>query len=98
MTPKLRTLILEAQMLDPQEQLELIGAVSQLLRQRYPHHGVSSEFWKVHTLADILAAQPIQPVLDVSELGLPSWPEDETADDVIAYLRKQRQQDRSREA
>jgi hypothetical protein len=42
-------------------------------------------------LAALLAAQGVQPVRDIAELAFPDWPEDESADDLIAAVRAWRE-------
>ncbi len=75
----------EAQTLSPIEQLQLIQALSQTLQRRYEHPSVDT----VPT-----SVKRSQPVTDLSQLGVDFWPEDESADDINAFIAQQRAADR----
>ena len=94
MTTNLQALVTSAQKLSFFEQVELIRAVSRFLSQNYRESEPATEFWQVHTLEEIIQAQPAQPVQDISMLQVDFWPEQETADDFIDYIYQQRQADR----
>jgi hypothetical protein len=94
MTSKLQDLIVSAQELSPLEQMELIRAVSQSLVQHYRQGTSVSDFWQPQTVEEILEAQPVPPLKDISMLRADFWPEDESADDLIDYTYQQRAEDR----
>ncbi|HEX6289101.1 MAG TPA: hypothetical protein VFZ66_07910 [Herpetosiphonaceae bacterium] len=93
MTANLQHLIGEAQVLSPQEQVELISAVSQFLHQSY-QPPLIADFWQPKTPDQLIQAQAIQPVRDISDLVFDDWPEGETVDDMVAYIEQQRHADR----
>lgn len=55
----------------------------------------SANFWASRSIDELAAEQHVQPVTTLADLAMPDWPEDETADDVIAYVRSQREPDRT---
>lgn len=97
MAVDLQYLINEAQMLSPQEQVELINAVSQFL-QRNQQSAFTTDFWQPTTLDQLVEAQNVEPVNNVEQLVFDEWPADETADDINDYIYEQRQADRLRSA
>lgn len=54
---------------------------------------MSTNFWQPQTIDSIAAAQQTQPVSDLSTLKADFWPEDESADDFIAFVEQQRRED-----
>ena len=91
--PHLQTLIEAAQELSPLEQLDLISALSQALHHSYLLTLSAGEFWKPKTLEQHIEAQQTQPVADIAGLRADFWPEDESADDLMAYIYGQRRED-----
>jgi hypothetical protein len=98
MTSKLQNLIVSAQELSPLEQMELIRAVSQALVQHYRQSTAATDFWQPQTIEEILEAQPIPPLKDISTLRADFWPENESVDDLIDYIYQQRAEDRLADA
>lgn len=47
-------------------------------------------FWQPQPIAAIVASQQTQPVSDLSTLQADFWPENESADDFIAFVEQQR--------
>jgi hypothetical protein len=92
MTTKLETLINSAQELSPFEQVELIRAVSQFLYQRYQKELSSIDFWHPPTIEEIVQVQQTPVIQDISTLEVDFWPEEETVDDFIEYIYRQRQE------
>ncbi len=100
MTKRLRTLLEAAQTLSNQEKLELIQRLSASLRHHDEAMGDGSDdpdFWRSPTLETLAAEQAVAPVTNVRALTAAWWPDDETADDLIAFIRHQRQEDRLRD-
>lgn len=93
MTTNLQTLIHSAEQLTLVEQVELINALSSFLYQHYQQELRTTDFWQPQPIATIVASQQTQPVSDLSTLQADFWPEDESADDVIAFVEQQRQED-----
>lgn len=54
---------------------------------------MTTNFWHPQSIASIVAAQQTQPVSDLSTLQADFWPEDESADDIIAFVEQQRRED-----
>jgi hypothetical protein len=54
----------------------------------------SLRFWAPRSLEDLAAERGTPIVADIRALALPDWPADESADEVIEYLREQRHADR----
>jgi hypothetical protein len=76
----------EAQTLSPVEQLQLIQMLSQALQRRYEQRS------PVDTIPG--SVKRSQPVTDLSHLAVDFWPEDESADDINAFIAQQRAIDR----
>jgi len=91
--PRLQELIEAAQELSPLEQLDLISALSQALHRNYLQTLSAEDFWRPKTLEQHIQAQQPQPVADIAGLRADFWPEDESADDLIAYIYEQRRED-----
>ncbi|HEV2238572.1 MAG TPA: hypothetical protein VGR57_18080 [Ktedonobacterales bacterium] len=54
----------------------------------------SLRFWAPRSLEELATERDTPIVADIRTLALLNWPADESADDVIAYLRDQRHADR----
>lgn len=91
MAEKLQALIETAKELTVAEQLELISAVSQLVRGAYRDPG---SFWQSKTVEQLIAEQRVRPVESLKDLTADFWPEKESADDLIEYIYQQRLEDR----
>lgn len=88
MTAGVERVLQAVQHLSPEEQLELIQAISQSLLRQYRH-----------TETDAIPPQVKRtaPVTDLTQLAADFWPEDELADDINAYIAQQRREDRTRD-
>ncbi len=75
----------EAHQLSPVEQLQLIQALSQVLQQRYEQ-----------TPADTIPASVKRTALvtNLDQLRADFWPDDESADDIHAFIAEQRAAER----
>ena len=96
MTTRVQTLIDAAQELSLLEQLKLISTISQSIHRSYQQAQPAVGFWEPKTLAQHIQAQLTQPVTDIADLVADFWPEEESADDFIAYIYQQRREDRLR--
>lgn len=76
----------EAQTLSPVEQLQLIQALSQTLQRRYEQRA------SIDTIP--ASVKRSQPITDLNQLAANFWPEDESADDINAFIAQQRAADR----
>jgi hypothetical protein len=95
MTTDVEDILKAARSLPPHEQLEVMQGLAQSLRMVLsPLASASAAFKANRSLAELIAEQKVPVVSDIQALAMPDWPEDETADDVIAYVRGQRAADR----
>lgn len=85
MTTSVERVFRTVQNLSPAEQLELIQAISQSLRQHYQQ--IQSDAIPEHV-------KRTAPITDLEQLAADFWPEDESADDINAYITQQRHADR----
>ena len=98
MTEKLQTLIDSARELSFLEKLELLNAVSELLRSTYHQPASNStSFWQSKTIDQLIQEQQTQPVMDIQDLAVDFWPEDEAIDEFLDYIYQQRLEDKTRE-
>lgn len=72
----------------------MIRAISQFLYQHYQQTATTTDFWQTKSIEEIVQSQQTQPVDDISALKADFWPEDESADDFIEFVQRQRQEDR----
>lgn len=88
MTVNVERVFQAAQQLSPTEQLELIQIISQALRRTV-----------AQSVMDAIPAgvRRTTPVWDLSILAADFWPEDETADEINAFVAQQRADDRMRD-
>jgi hypothetical protein len=97
MTTKLKTLIHDVQNLSTDEQLELLHVISISLESRKKTGEgppENTDFWNPKSLAEIVQAQQSPVIETLNELAGDFWPEDESVDEFIDYIYKQRQEDR----
>jgi hypothetical protein len=96
MVDGVQQLIREAETLSLQEQVELISAVSQFLRRSYQQPLLTSDFWQPKLIDQLIQAQAVAPVQDITHLAFDELADEEPADEMIAYIYGQRQADRLR--
>lgn len=89
MTAQLHDVLDAAKALSPLDQIELMQKLEETLAT-----GGSFAFWTIRSLDELARAQHVMPVNDIDDLKADFWPEDESADDVIGFIREQRQHDR----
>ncbi|MFM7582771.1 MAG: hypothetical protein ACKO9F_08665 [Caldilinea sp.] len=88
MTVNVERVFQAAQQLSPAEQLELIQVISQALRRTV----AKSEMDAIPA-----GVRRTTPVWDLSILAADFWPEDETVDEINAFVAQQRADDRMRD-
>lgn len=88
MTVNVERVFQAAQQLSPTEQLELIQVISQALRRTV----AKSEMDTIPA-----GVRRTTPVWDLSIFAADFWPEDETADEINAFVAQQRADDRMRD-
>lgn len=97
MATHLQQLIGEAQALSPHEQIELISAVSQSLHRNHQHSFSNTAFWQPTSIEQLIKTQAIRPIQNIMQLPYDDEAEDETADEMVAYIDGQRQLDQLRD-
>jgi hypothetical protein len=96
MTADVHEILNAARSLPPQEQLELLQGIAQSLAQTWsPLAAGSAAFWRHATIEELARGHPAALVTDLRSLAMPTWPDDETADDIIEFVREQRHADRT---
>ncbi len=93
MSSKLQILIENAKELKLVEQLELINAISRHLQLNYQQTDFTDDFWKPQTLEQILQAQQTQAVQNIKDLKSDFWLQEESVDEFIEYIYRQRHED-----
>ena len=93
-TEQLQYAIEAARTLSPREKYELIEVIARSLVQTDMLESRSATFLRGRTLDDLIAEQQPPVITDISTLAADFWPEDESADDINAYIEAQRHADR----
>jgi hypothetical protein len=88
MTANVERVFQAVQHLSLAEQLELIQVISQSLRRHYQQPETDAIPQYVKRTA---------PVADLAQFAADFWPEDESADEINAYIAQQRREDRLRD-
>ena len=95
MTSDVEDILSAGRSLPPREQLEVLRGLAESLAGAFsPLEAATNAFWAPRTLEELAAERRVPVVIDIRALALPDWPDDETADDVITYMREQRHADR----
>ncbi len=87
MNNRVHELIESAATLSLGEQIDLLAGVSKLVHQTDP------DFWEGKSLEAHISEQQTQPVSDLDRLAGNFWPEDESADEFLAFTYRQRIED-----
>ncbi|HKV85083.1 MAG TPA: hypothetical protein VJN88_11035 [Ktedonobacterales bacterium] len=97
MAANVQELLEAARSLPPDKQIELLHGLAQSLAQvSSPLASASSEFWSRRSLDELAQRQRVTALHDAGSLVMLDWPTDESADDLIAFVRNQRDSDRDR--
>lgn len=91
MTPQVQKIVDIARSLSLPEQLELLQALSNVIQQTKLLGTQSNNFWKTHTIDELLEEQQPPIISDVTSLGIDFWMSDESTDKFLAFLHQQRQ-------
>lgn len=95
MTTAIDDIVAAARSLPRAEQLEVLRRLAESLGGTDPTlESLAAGFWTSRSLDELAAEQQVAAVTDVQTLAMPDWPEEERADEVIAFVREQRQADR----
>lgn len=91
MTTSVDDILAAARSLPPHEQLDVLKGLAQSLADAFsPLVAASAQFWSRRSIDDLAREQHVPVVNDVAVLAMPDWPEDESVDDLIAFIRRQR--------
>jgi hypothetical protein len=93
-TEQLQHAIEVARTLSPREKYELIEVIAHSLVQTDALEALSAAFLRGRTLDELIAEQQPPVINDIAALAADFWPEDESADDINAYIDAQRHADR----
>ncbi|HLJ80651.1 MAG TPA: hypothetical protein VKT52_04125 [Ktedonobacterales bacterium] len=78
------------------KQLAVLQTLARSLGASFsPLVAASASFWEPHSIEELAAEQNTPDAGSIEALTMPEWPKDETADDVIAYIRAQRDANRA---
>ncbi len=92
MTTKIQTMIEESREMSTGERLELIREVARTLPTGHPQ-----DYRRPGTLEELALSQEVSPVEDLRDLAVDFWPEEESADELVEYVYRQRQEDRTQD-
>lgn len=90
MTQPLESIVTAVRFLSPREKLELIHLLSSDLYQGRDLEEANTSFWNLPTLDALLATQAPPVVTDLQALAVDFWPSDESADEINAFVERQR--------
>lgn len=93
-TQSLQHAIEAATKLSPREKYQLIEEVARSLAQADDLEARSNAFLRGRTLDELIAEQQPPVITDLDALAADFWPEDESADDINAFVEQQRRADR----
>lgn len=54
----------------------------------------TEDFWSCRSLKELARSQGVRPVDDLTELAANFWPDDESVDDLIEFVSRERRRDR----
>lgn len=95
MTSDVEDILAAVRGLPPREQQEVLRRLTEsLAATSSPVDLAANDFWSMRSVDELAQEQQVAPVTDIQVLALPDWPEDESVDDLIAYIYGQRHADR----
>ncbi len=68
------------------------------MSQSYDQSSGATDFWEPKTIDQLIHVQGVQPIQDITRLAVDERLEDESADDMNAYIYGQRQAERGKKA
>ncbi len=93
MTPQLEAAIAAIQPLSPAERQQLLNYLIQGNSAPTANlKAMSTQFWQGNTLEQVISTQPPTTVHNIEDLAADFWPEDDSVDDFLDFLRQQRQE------
>ena len=94
MTPQLESAIAAVQLLSPTERQQLLEILIQSDSSSNPQTDLktlSTQFWQDTTLNQLLTTQTPTTVHKLKDLAADFWPEEDSIEDFLTFLRQQRQ-------
>ena len=95
MTPYLEAAIAAIQPLSPTERHQLLQILIQSdlsSDSQTEFRTLSTQFWQGTTLKQLLATQTPTTVYNLKDLAVDFWPEEDSIDEFLTFLRQQRQE------
>jgi hypothetical protein len=95
MTPQLEAAIAAIQLLSSTERLQLWQILAQIdttSNSQTDLKTLSAQFWQGITLKQLLATQTPTTVHNLKYLAVDFWPEEDSIEDFLTFLRQQRQE------
>lgn len=95
MTPYLEAAIAAIQPLSPAERHQLLQILIQSdssSNSQTEFRTLSAQFWQGTTLKQLLATQTPTTVHNIQDLAADFWPQEDSIDDFLTFLRQQRQE------
>ena len=95
MTPQLEAAIAAIQALSPAERqqlLQLLTPKNSEIDSQPNLKTLSTQFWQGVSLQTLRAAQPPATVHDLTDLAADFWPEEDSIEDFLNFLQKQRRE------
>lgn len=93
--PTVQTVVAAAQQLSPNEQFEVLEALTRLLHQQYttvPREGMAGD--SITIMSPLPPLRRTAPVTNLADFAADFWPAHETADEVNRFIATQRAADR----
>jgi hypothetical protein len=77
--------------LPPHDQREILRRLTEsLVPDEKAIERANENFWNSRSIDEIIREQQVAPIYDLRTLAFSDWPEDESVDDLIAYIYAQR--------
>ncbi|MGH2515093.1 MAG: hypothetical protein ACRDHP_05500 [Ktedonobacterales bacterium] len=94
MTTNAQDILKAARALPPHEQIEVLQGLARSLAQTLsPLAQGTTEFWTHRSIEDLAREQHTPVITDLHDLVMADWPNNESVDDLIGYIRDQRHAD-----
>ena len=94
MTTSAQDVLKAVRTLSPQEQIEVLQGLAESLTESVsPLTNAAIDFWSHRSIEDLANEQHILEVKDLQELVMEDWPDTDTVDDLIGFVREQRRAD-----
>lgn len=95
MTPKLENVIAAVKTLSPIERIQLLQILTEeatISKEETPLRALGGKFWQGDTIEEITARQSPKTFSAQNNLAADFWPEEESVEDFLQFLKQQRQE------